>query len=1094
MRSSKTLIALGTALVGAAIGLFVTHDRLVDPSFNPTEADGGETRSDQRSFEQAANEVPVGANEIAVAVIGRQLESNDVRIEIRHDWQPVAGARIVALPWTDELASRLRRVNGVEPEELARVAREFASDSHGHASIPRFASRIAIGVKAQDLAPAVQLVAPSDEAVEIELLAGHEIRFRVYDPDRVPIHGARVTMAMDHRSLLEVDPDIDPIERALMPLLHAEGTSESDIVPIRGLRAGGHRAVATHPDYATSYAWRIDIPAVADPDWIMMAKSAHVDGVVVRKSDRSPIEGARVEIRQLIKGQSHGDGCSVLTDASGRFECPHAWATDDARFDGRAMCWKDGYGAQVIPYGFLKPGDRKTIVFELEEAAPFFGRVEYSTGGAASGVDVSASVDMVYLETARTRADGTFVMHSLTKDRSQFFDVQGKGIARLLATVPSPWPAEWPYVFVVNRTFAVSGRLVADGHPLANGRVRACLEAGRVARTVEQWADVDPTIGSFSFAELPPGHYYFDAIADGYSLTRAKGFVVDEETATKPIEISLSRGSRVRGVVRDERSGAPIEGATVKVADYGEASSQQMFGSIDLGVTTDVRGHFEIESVERGRAIALLVEKKGFAPKIDRFEVNVGSTVVDREIDLVIGGKLVVKAIRPDGLPVGDFTVDVSSEASGYRRVLGRGTASTDDLLPGTYSVKVGTREPDADYWGGMRQFDHVEIVAGRTTTVEASFADGLVIRGAIRGEVAARTVGGFAAYAREIGGTTYPWQAEVKWESRTFAIYGIPPGRYEVLAESLDREPKLSAQRIVELVPGIPCHVEFEFGEYQLEGKVTNSTGTPVVAAAVYFEVNERLTPSGDERGDVPSEDAMTTSRTTNEGRYVAAGLSPGVYRAEIRARDYAYAIERVVIDEREFVGNRDFRLEPECRVRVFVGDRGGASVNGAEIVVRRDGEDPSEESLPSSVVDSDGARVIRGAGTGHYHLEVRATGRMVRRATIACIGGERRDVHVELRRFARIHVDLRDVLGAPLKQLEFTLFDLESGEPVRDWIERGDVAMSAGSLITDDQGRLRIDGIPEGRYRILGYGIDGEVETTFEVEAKATTLVAAR
>lgn len=883
------------------------------------------------------------------------------------------------------------------------------------------------------------------------------------------------------------------IERALLPLLAAEGEDESDIVTVRGLRAGGHRAVASHPDFGTSYAWRIDIPAVVDPDWIMMGRSAHVEGIVIRKSDRAPIPGARVEIRQLINGQSHGDSCSVLTDEAGRFSCPNAWGTDDARFDGRVMCWKDGYGAQMIPYGFLKPGDRKSVVFELEEAAPFHGRVEFTSGEPAAGIDVAICEDMVYIESTKTGLDGSFTIHSMTKDRGYYAHVHGKGVSTLFATTPSPWPTEWPHVLEVDPTFRVEGRLIADGYPLKGAKVRACLETGRVTRTVDKWVDADPDTGRFAFDELPAGQYYFDAVAAGHSHTRATGYDLGAKPRGDPIEIRMSRGARVRGVVRDARSGSPIGGASVKLADFGELQTRHQYGTIDLGIETDEKGGFEIESVEPGRTVSVFVEKSGYAPSLDRFEVTVGASVAEREIELQIGGSLSVNVIRPDGLPVGDFSVDITSPETGYRRITGRGSAVAKDLPPGKFIVTVATREPDADYWGAMREFHDVEVVAGETTTLDVSFAEGSVIRGAIVGDVAANTKGGFAAYVREVGGSKYPWQAEVKWNSRTFAVYGVPPGRYEILAESLDRQPRLAAERTIELRPDVPCFVEFDFGEYQLEGSITDPVGSPVAGAVIYLEPKEPTIPSPDGATNPRSRGAMAVANSTVDGKYTVAGLFPGTYRAEVRARGFAYAIDRVTVDERELVRRRDFQLEPMCSFRVFVADRGGARVADPRVAVRH-ASDPDGEDLTPATVDSDGAHVVRGIGTGNYRVEVRAPGRFVWRATVACIGGESRDVAAALRRFSRLHVDLRDAFGAALKNVGFSLVDLESGELVSDWIARGDVMSTNAALATDEKGRLRIDGIPEGRYRVVGFGIDGEVGTTFDPEEKPTTLVAAR
>jgi hypothetical protein len=240
--------------------------------------------------------------------------------------------------------------------------------------------------------------------------------------------------------------------------------------------------------------------------------------------------------------------------------------------------------------------------------------------------------------------------------------------------------------------------------------------------------------------------------------------------------------------------------------------------------------------------------------------------------------------------------------------------------------------------------------------------------------------------------------------------------------------------------------------------------------------------------------EGATSAATSASDGQYAVAGLFAGKFRARADAEGYARLRGEVIVDEQEPVVKRDFLMEPECRLRVDVVDRGGNAVPMRAVKVMPNDSRALSDEYDATRVDNDGFTLVRGVGTGNYNLAIEAPGLFAHESTIACVAGEKRDVRVALRRFATLSVIARDALGAPLKNAAFRIVDLETGDDVTAWIAVGRVALAAESLATDDKGALRLVGLPEGRYRVVGYGIDAEVDTAFDADAKPITLSAPR
>ncbi|MDJ0976148.1 MAG: carboxypeptidase regulatory-like domain-containing protein [Planctomycetota bacterium] len=139
--------------------------------------------------------------------------------------------------------------------------------------------------------------------------------------------------------------------------------------------------------------------------------------------------------------------------------------------------------------------------------------------------------------------------------------------------------------------------LDARGRPVPDARVEARLD--QTTLTVASNAD-----GMAIFEHAPPGDALVRAGADGHGTVRAGPFRV-RAGETTAADVALTAGVELRGVVRDDETGAPLRGATVWVARPG--------ASTDAG-PTDEKGRFRAPVAGGlGERVFVSVDHAGYA-------------------------------------------------------------------------------------------------------------------------------------------------------------------------------------------------------------------------------------------------------------------------------------------------------------------------------------------------------------------------------------------------------------------------------------------------------------------------------------------------
>ena len=163
----------------------------------------------------------------------------------------------------------------------------------------------------------------------------------------------------------------------------------------------------------------------------------------------------------------------------------------------------------------------------------------------------------------------------------------------------------------------VSGRVLdADGKPIAGAQVMAVAGGRRMAmmRSMQREMAYTDDAGRYVIDTLSSGEgYRFGVVAKGYAPT----YDVSETEVEKALErnFTLVKGGNLTGVVTDEATGKPVEGARVAVyvgeMGFGGRAQPGAKASADVRIT-DKDGRFTFEAITPGPVSSAVVQKPGY--------------------------------------------------------------------------------------------------------------------------------------------------------------------------------------------------------------------------------------------------------------------------------------------------------------------------------------------------------------------------------------------------------------------------------------------------------------------------------------------------
>lgn len=410
-------------------------------------------------------------------------------------------------------------------------------------------------------------------------------------------------------------------------------------VPVAQSPSPGPSAPAPARQALTAPARELPTFYDADPKGTL-----RLEGQVIDEND-APVARARVAIDsnppKVVETES--DGVFVFEGLIRRDYRIEATAGD--RYAGPARL-RLGDNTEPVTLRLRKGGTVEVVVTERQGGAP------------VKGAEVELRSTLTWKAT--TNGDGIAVLRGVGASWSPLA-VRAKGFAPAAMMVnTSGLPEATERVALsLARGAAVSGRVIDDRKkPIAGARVVA-------ANASEPLPVVDPrrdgvltaADGTFTLPALSAGTWRLTATAGDHAPATSVPLTVDGEHARTGIELVMTSGAVVRGVVTDS-AGKPVPAADVRVVAQGFVewrARRQAF--------TDDGGRFAISGLER-RAVEVVAWHETGASAIVPVDL---ASEREHEVKLVldITGAIAGTVVDRSGQPIGDAQVIAEPDWSG---------------------------------------------------------------------------------------------------------------------------------------------------------------------------------------------------------------------------------------------------------------------------------------------------------------------------------------------------------------------------------------------------------------------------------------------
>ena len=488
-------------------------------------------------------------------------------------------------------------------------------------------------------------------------------------------------------------------------------------------------------------------------------------------------------------------------------------------------------------------------------------QVLFSGNPAPAGRESSLSMDVIPIPPAKTDANGKFVLRALPQGAAANLVIQGQGYAKKVIRARVP-VGTGDLEFRLKREARIEGRLnyAETGTPVKNATVAL---AGIHPTGGWNQTSVD-TNGNYFLENLPPGAYslYLEKGPEGWTAASNAFIKLVEGQTVSDIDLTLVRGGFITGRVTDRDTNEPIANHQVVASDAArpelQASGLQPFGH---GAKTDGIGTYRFRAAP-GRALVLASAPQGY--------LDLG--IIKRDVDVVEGESVVVdfqfskgveitgRVLTEAGEPVsGAWILDGVREFKEYSRSdeLGEFTVrglrtgqklslkaeQTDIKLRGTAEVEV---QPETPIEIRMTPYERVKV-SGRVVNPKGEPIPSVNIdrmrwdpkrhRG-ISSTVTVTDGEGRFKEVRLIVGDEYTISASAK-------------GYREAETEMFTATAEMTQIADLVLLPVV--------NQFFIEGRITDTSGEPVVGARMYIDQPPFRATFTDANGDYRFEDLST-------------------------------------------------------------------------------------------------------------------------------------------------------------------------------------------------------------------------------------------
>ncbi|QDV08285.1 RNA polymerase sigma factor [Planctomycetes bacterium Poly30] len=258
-----------------------------------------------------------------------------------------------------------------------------------------------------------------------------------------------------------------------------------------------------------------------------------------------------------------------------------------------------GYGGLTSNTGSylnlkLEPGELRSVTLRVRRELSVRGRVIDGGGRGVSGAKilVMTTSNGWSIPQAESDSDGDFELEGLSGyvGIAASHPDRGTSLARHVGGTSAH--ATELRLTLEGGSGGLSGIVLdEDGAPMVGApvgfqpTVDAVLADAPKSVITGDWTDDE---GRFRLPVLRPGPGHWTVRTARHGLVAGEAVVVRDKTTD--LEIRLSRGNSIQGVVRDEATGEPVEQAIVGVGPPGDETFR--------GAMTDERGEFVIEGLQ----------------------------------------------------------------------------------------------------------------------------------------------------------------------------------------------------------------------------------------------------------------------------------------------------------------------------------------------------------------------------------------------------------------------------------------------------------------------------------------------------------------
>lgn len=644
----------------------------------------------------------------------------------------------------------------------------------------------------------------------------------------------------------------------------------------------------------------------------------------------------------------------------------------------------------------------------------------------------------------------------------------------------------------------VAGRVTDTvGSPLSDLYVYA-FELGVNYHTASARTDYS---GAYALKDLDPGTYeiYF---SPGYSTalrpewysgspTRDGATPVDvvADEPTLGVDAVLTRGGSISGRIVDDATGQPVTACADVTIWMTENQGQSRTGC------TDSEGNYVIGGLPTG---SYKVEFNSETHVDEYWDDADGSgatlvDVVDGEdtpgIDaaLSLGGSMSGRVMdAATGLPLSRIWVYASGTSTSGQWSSGWDYTGTDGrftitgLAAGDYRIEFENSNGRylTQWYDGARTYDTATLVtvnlaeevtgidaAMRLTVVDSSMGS---VFGVVTDAVSGDALEGICAYLYQDG--SYTGMGTCTEADGWYELQGVQPGTYEVGFSDPSGLYETQYSDPVEVVAGAGSEVPMAMGAIRtVAGLVTDAgTGEPLEGVCAYLY----------EQG---TWNTVGASCTAEDGRIVMQDVPTGTYELAFadtagthHTQWYSGAASRdaaapITIGSATVITDANAAMAPITSVIGLVTDeQTGELLEGVCAYLYPVG---SDSSVIGSCTEADGRIVMQGMAPGSYELAFADTTAL--HATEWFGDSATRDAAATIELNEGTIVTDAHAAMAPITTVVGHVTDSASGDPLAGvcaYLYPVGSEESAGASCTFDDGRIAIQGFPQGKY-VIGF-----------------------